>query len=212
MGRISKGILGGFSGTVGTVIGGSWKGIEYMRSQPSRRSASATQRQMEQRLKFGMMIKFQAPMNGLLNESFRSYAVRMTGANSALSYNIRNAITGVYPDFEIDYSLALVSRGDLPNASNPAAAVAAGSVVNFEWTNNAGTGKAANNDVAVLVVYCPAKQACAWLESGERQDEAASIAVSGFAGEVVQTWIAFFSADGRETSNSIFTGQFTVLA
>ncbi len=33
MGTISKGILGGFSGTVGTVIGGSWKGIEYMRSQ-----------------------------------------------------------------------------------------------------------------------------------------------------------------------------------
>ena len=29
MGTISKGILGGFSGTVGTVIGGSWKGIDY---------------------------------------------------------------------------------------------------------------------------------------------------------------------------------------
>jgi hypothetical protein len=211
MGRITKGILGGFSGTVGTVIGGSWKGIDYMRSQPSRRSASSTQRQLEQRMKFSLITKFQATMNGLLNESFRSYAVRMTGANSALSYNIRNAITGTYPDFEIDYSLALVSRGDLPNAQNPAAGVGAGAVVAFEWTNNAGTGKAANNDLAVLVVYCPAKQACAWLEGGERQDEEASITVSNFAGEVVQTWIAFFSADGRETSTSIFTGQLSLV-
>ena len=33
MGTISKGILGGFSGKVGTVIGGNWKGIDYMRSK-----------------------------------------------------------------------------------------------------------------------------------------------------------------------------------
>ena len=48
MGTISKGILGGFSGTVGTVIGGSWKGIDYMRSQPSKRSGNFSQAQLEQ--------------------------------------------------------------------------------------------------------------------------------------------------------------------
>ena len=31
MGTIKKGILGGFSGKVGTVVGASWKGISYMR-------------------------------------------------------------------------------------------------------------------------------------------------------------------------------------
>ena len=49
MARISKGILGGFSGTVGTVIGGSWKGIAYMRSMPSSRKSSSTVKQKEQR-------------------------------------------------------------------------------------------------------------------------------------------------------------------
>ncbi len=34
MGKIKQGILGGFSGKVGTVIGGNWKGISYMRSIP----------------------------------------------------------------------------------------------------------------------------------------------------------------------------------
>jgi len=34
MGIINKGILGPVSGTVGTVIGGSWKGISYIRSKP----------------------------------------------------------------------------------------------------------------------------------------------------------------------------------
>ena len=31
MGKIKSGILGGFNGKVGSVIGASWKGISYMR-------------------------------------------------------------------------------------------------------------------------------------------------------------------------------------
>jgi hypothetical protein len=33
MGKIRQGILGGFNGTVGTVVGGSWKGTAYMRGK-----------------------------------------------------------------------------------------------------------------------------------------------------------------------------------
>jgi hypothetical protein len=33
MASFQKGILGGFSGKVGTVVGGNWKGIDYMRSK-----------------------------------------------------------------------------------------------------------------------------------------------------------------------------------
>jgi hypothetical protein len=33
MGKINQGILGGFSGKVGSVVGGSWKGISYMRGK-----------------------------------------------------------------------------------------------------------------------------------------------------------------------------------
>jgi hypothetical protein len=36
MGTIKQGILGGFSGKVGTVVGASWKGIAYMRSLPQK--------------------------------------------------------------------------------------------------------------------------------------------------------------------------------
>ena len=42
MGRISKGILGGFSGTVGTVVGGNWKGIDYMRSKTTSRKSGSS--------------------------------------------------------------------------------------------------------------------------------------------------------------------------
>ena len=37
MGTIKQGILGGFSGKVGTVVGSSWKGISYMRGKTTNR-------------------------------------------------------------------------------------------------------------------------------------------------------------------------------
>ena len=85
MGIISKGILGGFSGTVGTVIGGSWKGITYMRSQPARRTSEPTEAQLEQQAKFALAIRFISVFGGLFMISFRNYAVKMTGTNNALS-------------------------------------------------------------------------------------------------------------------------------
>ena len=104
MGTINKGILGGFSGTVGTVVGGTWKGIDYMRSKTNRRNFNPSQKQLEQQLKFALVMRFVQPMAGLLNISFRDFAIKMTGINNAFAYTINNAITGVYPTYAIDYT------------------------------------------------------------------------------------------------------------
>lgn len=78
MGTIKQGILGGFSGTVGTVVGANWKGVDYMRSRPTRRKASNTQAQLEQRAKFLLTQRFARSMKPLLETGFRSQAVKMT--------------------------------------------------------------------------------------------------------------------------------------
>ena len=41
MGTIKQGILGGFSGKVGTVVGSSWKGISYMRGLATRYTSTS---------------------------------------------------------------------------------------------------------------------------------------------------------------------------
>ena len=40
MATFNKGILGGFNGKLGTVVGTSWKGISIMRSQGHRKSGN----------------------------------------------------------------------------------------------------------------------------------------------------------------------------
>ena len=49
MGKIKQGILGGFKGKVGTVIGSSWNGIAYMRGQAQSVKNPKTAAQMQQR-------------------------------------------------------------------------------------------------------------------------------------------------------------------
>ena len=49
MGKIKQGILGGFKGTVGTVIGSSWNGIAYMKGKPQSVRNPRTDKQTAQR-------------------------------------------------------------------------------------------------------------------------------------------------------------------
>lgn len=212
MGTINKGILGGFSGKVGTVVGGNWKGIDYIRSKGHKKSGRSTPAQLEQQAKFGLMMKFLRTFGTLLSTTFNDFANGITGPNAALSYNIRNAITGTYPAFAINYSLVLLSRGSLQNAAAPVAAPGTAGKVNFTWTDNSGAGTAQATDQAVLLVYCPATGQSVYTATGAARNAATAVLdTTAFSGKTVQTWIAFISADGKGVSDSVFTGSVNVL-
>lgn len=211
MGTITKGILGGFSGKVGNVVGGTWKGIDYMRSKSNRTNFNPSQAQLEQQLKFGLSIRFVQSMSGLVEMSFRNYAIKMTGINSALSYTLKNAVAGVYPIYNIVYSDVLVSRGDLPNVLGPAVVSGVGSLVSFSWTDNSGVGIAKPTDKAILAGYCPAFNQCIYTTgSASRSALTDELNLSTFSGQLVETYIGFVSQDGRNIASSLYTGQVTV--
>lgn len=211
MGTITKGILGGFSGKVGTVIGGNWKGIDYMRSKANRRKFTATEAQVAQQIKFGLSVKFLQSLSGLVDISFRDYAVRKTGFNSALSYTLRNAITGTYPNFSLLFSSVLVSRGDLPNIISPAVTSGAGSVISFSWTDNSQVGAAKATDKALLAAYCPALQQSIYTTGSASRDALTdNLNLLPFSGQQVHTWIGFISEDGLAVANSYYTGMVVV--
>jgi hypothetical protein len=211
MATFEKGILGGFSGKVGSVVGGNWKGIDYMRSRANKRKFTPSQKQLEQQLKFGLMMKFLQPMSALLEVSFSDYAIRKTGINSAFAYNYANAITGAFPDYAIDYSKALVSRGILPNVLGPSVLSGAGSILTWIWTDSGSSSDTKPADQAILVAYCAAlKQAIFTTSGGNRSDLTADLNVATFQGQPVETYIGFISEDGRRVAVSIFTGEVTV--
>lgn len=211
MAKFSKGILGGFSGKVGNVVGGNWKGVDYMRSKSSFKNLNPSDAQLAQQLKFGMCIRFLQTMSGLLEQSFNNFAVKKTGVNSALSYTLKNAVTGVYPLFSIDYANVLVSRGDLPNVLAPSIVMGAGSQLVYSWTDNSGVGVAKPTDKAMPVAYCPSLNQCIYITSGaDRSSLTDTLNLAAFSGKTVETYLGFVSDSGLNVASSIYTGSVVV--
>jgi hypothetical protein len=210
MGKINNGILGGFSGAVGPVVGASWRGINTVRSKPGPRDTDASLAELAQQAKFSLVSTFMTPMRELLETGFEEFAKKKTGLNVAVGYALKNAVMGADPDFYLLCEYVQICRGELPNVTEAIAGSAITDQVTFNWTNNAGRGKANNNDKAILVVLCHARESCVFTFTGApRSAGTDTLHVHGFSGLEVQTWLSFKSKD-KEMAPSIFTGQFIV--
>jgi hypothetical protein len=210
MGTIKQGILGGFSGKVGTVIGGSWKGISYMRSQAQSIKNPRTEAQMEQRSKFALTLAFLKPVTAYVRTGFKTYANKQTAFNAAMSYVVKNAVTGTYPDYALDFSLALVSRGSLMPAENAAAVAGTGKIA-FTWTDNSGVGDAMATDLAMPLVFNKDKgEAVFNTAAATRADGTAEVNTpADWVGDKVELYLGFISADGKTVANSVSLGEET---
>ncbi len=207
-----KGILDNFSGKLGTVVGGSWKGIPYMRSLPRyKKNRNFSEAQLAQHAKFELATRFMRAFTSLFNASFKQVASK-TARNAVLKNLLTNAIGGIPPNLFIDYSKVEVAQGSLNVADNPLASSPAAGRIRFNWTNSSGLGNAKADDKAILVAYSPEKNLAIYTVNGATrvtgQDE---MDVSFFSGLEVFTWIAFRSADAKLTSNSIALGLVQVL-
>jgi hypothetical protein len=212
MGTISQGILGGVSGKVGNVVGGSWKGIDYLRIMPASVANPQTEAQMDQRSKFITVLNFLQPLKEFVRIGFKDYAVKMTQFNSAMSFNLKNAITGEYPDYTIDFANALVSRGGLAPALNGTASSTVAGLVSIEWEDNSDEANALTTDKSLLAIYNPSKnEAVVILDGANRVTGVHEVIVpASYSGDTVHAFVAFAKADGSEVSNSKYLGEVTV--
>ena len=213
MSVIKQGILGGFSGKTGTVIGSSWKGIAVMRGIAPSIAQPNTPAQLAQRAKFSVAGKFLRPLIPFLRIGFRSQAVKMSGFNAAMSYNLQNALTGTYPDYDVDYTKALVTEGNLTGALNPEVTATVAGEIGYTWEDNSDDTIALKDDKVLLVVYNPAKKrAITVIDGNTRAGGSQSITLpSTFTGDEVQCFISFANATRSVVSNSEFVGGIIVL-
>lgn len=212
MGRIKKGILGGFSGKVGTVVGASWKGIDYMRSLPKLSNKPATPAQLGQRWKLSLFRGFLLVIPNLVEKLYQNYD-KYTAMNAALSYNMKEATRGTSPDFEIHFPNFLYSMGVLQGAGSVKAVSLEPASVNFSWSNDFFAPLCAASDEVVIIVYSPVAKEFAFLENaGTRQDQGAKIIVpQSFSGNTAHCYLSLYSADKNLASTNQYLGEIAVL-
>ena len=216
MGQYFNGVMGAIKGTVGTVVGSSWKGKKYLRGKAVRLNNTPSQKQLVHRAKFAVVINFIVKLGRFLEISYRSKAKGMSGQNVALQAMLPAALTGAYPNFALDYSKVRVSAdGYLPNGGNPSAASTNPGILDFTWINNTGelfnSSIAKASDKAMLVAWCEDLNAVIYnTAAAQRSDATANLNVNAFSGLAVHTWICFITEDQGEVSASRYTGLVNV--
>lgn len=205
MGVIKRGILGGFSGKVGSVVGSSWKGIAVIKSLPLSVANPRTAGQVSQRTKFSAcVVAAQALLASIIKPNWDRFAQGMSGYNAFVSVNTE----------AFDSSGVLIpasfqaARGSLTSASfSTLLATAAGNQFECEFNDNSGDGSALATDEVEAVIFNQSTNEFGYGTSTSVRSDGTAIMESNIEinnGNVVHCYFFMRRADGSMVSNSSY--------
>jgi Family of unknown function (DUF6266) len=206
-----NGILGSFSGKVGSVVFTTWKGIPVIRSKPIRKNTVPSVLQEDQRARFKLMTGFLKPLNDLLRQTFEQSAVGMSWYNKALSEN-KSAITGNYPNIAIDYPKIVLSKCRLPLGEPPTISSPETGRILLTWKIGDGIDKDLTAGTAFIAAY--QEELNRWIIGQYAINDGITsciLEVEPFTGKAVQTYIGFISKTSPRKSESRYMGLTDIL-
>jgi len=189
-------------------------GKNTMRTKPIEVRNPKTLAQRQQRSKFTLMVELSRMFLPFIRIGYKQSSVGMSQFNAFMKTNIKDVITGAYPNFSIDFSKLIVSKGTLAGVDGGAVAASAGKEIDISWVDNTGTGDALATDKALQLVINYDKGAVLQnVLSKTREDEASTLtAPDSWVGDNVHVYLAFMDVTGTRVANSSFLGSVTVLA
>ncbi len=215
MGLIKQGILGGFRKKTGTVVGAFWRRLDVIRALPRSNGKAPTQLQLNQQIKFGLVTGFLSNLSTLIDDGFKNSGSIATPMNLAVAYHLKEAITGVEPNFEIDLPKVKFSAGRLEMPDEFSVNVLAGGLINLTWPHTAQDDKLINGtDVLQVLVYNPGKQKFLKLKTAATRAEMTyEVQVpANFVGDEVHLYVGFKSVIKKMLhSDSEYLGMTTVI-
>ena len=203
MGKIKQGILGGFSGKVGNVIGTSWKGISVVKVMPQSVANPKTGAQIARRSKLTNTVNFAtAILAGFIKPVWDRFAQQMSGYNAFISANIELFAN----ELPSDYSKLVTSRGKLDKLGLLSFSIKSTGEVHIEWTEGSeGTYGSGDDEVyAVFINQNTGEVVGTYLDSSHRGSVGWNDGLIGFepaVGNTVHCYVTARRADGTMVSD-----------
>ncbi len=189
-------------------------GKNTMRTKPIEVSNPKTLKQRQQRAKFSLMVGLSRMFLGFIRMGFKQVSIEMSEFNSFMKNNILNVITGVYPDYVIDFTKLIVSKGTLTGADSGACAPAVGRKVSVTWEDNSGYGDAQATDKAMVLVLNYDKK-------GEKHETTLKTRADGlcevvcplsWVGDEVHVYLSFITEAGDKVADSVYLDSIIIVA
>lgn len=202
MAIINRGILGGFRGKIGNVIGSSWKGIDTMRAMPISVANPRTNSQVENRSRFALLSKLLSSMLTTIVKPLNDrWAQKMSGYN-AVSQRSKDAFdsAGAFIPGNL-----ILSRGKLGGTSEFTAVDDGVGEIRVKWDDTINGDYQKHTDVAyVSIIDVNGKLVHA--EGGIVQRQAGQVYmqldITPDEPYPFYVYLSFVSADGTLVGNS----------
>lgn len=202
MSKVNSFAYGEVSGKFGNTVGAvDKKGRTTMREYRAPGDPK-TESQVSQRTKFGFINTELSFMRRMYKNTFVSYIAK-EDLRKASWMAVKNAITGTYPDFTLDYTKLIVAKGSLPRLEQVMVTIGTDTTVNLTWDTTQFLGVDPSDKVKMVFVNPETKL---WLLSDEEAVRSeGSMAVTlpaAWKGATIHCWAFTITAQKKYTSNS----------
>jgi hypothetical protein len=210
MATFNNGILGGFSGKVGTVVGVTQGDKHYMRSLPRPRK-KYTQGELLNQAQFKMVQAHLQPVKELVKAGYKDYYTPGGGYRAAFAYTRKMAVVTDDAGSYIDPALFKISGGELAGAADPTVALEGG-LLSFNWETSTVTQFDGADQMMILVYDAANFRAVTRIFNGAyRHAGESSIQLpAAFNGTEVDIYIGFVAADRSAQSDSQYLGRMLI--
>ena len=190
MATISTGYLGGFSGSLGPVVGYQWRGRWCLRAKPQLVKNPRTEEQQRHRMMFREEVRLASRMNWVLRETLEelSLAEGLTPCNYFVKDNQR--CFGFDEErLTVDWSRLALSHGPVAPVAFDVPEVSEGTVLTIDFEKNPLHVSAGQYDKVYLYVFCPEVEQGFLSAPVYRRVQRLSVALPEvMAGREVQLW------------------------
>jgi hypothetical protein len=204
MGFLTGGPYYDLIGRTGNNVGRKIKGKNVFSMRPSKSTKLPTQLQLNQRIKFGLVTGWLSNALNIIKIGYQHYTSNGSSMNSAVKQVLDEAITGVAPNFTLDYSAVKLSKGPLLGPYNLTITSTVSSELEISWQLGSSSGNQALTDKLIVFGFVPMLgEFIELIAPVTRGALSYTLSVPAeFSGEQIQIWISFVNAAGDVVSTS----------
>lgn len=210
MARIKNGILGGFSGKVGSVVGYGIGDESYIRSIP-KYPKKFTAKELVNQSKFKLVNDYLKSFRELLKVGFKNHYTKTGGLRAAVSYTMKNALLQQGDNFSIAPELIKISGGELPQALNVVVSLFSKDTLIISWEN---ASRSNWYDQLILLAYdAKTADSISLIYDGPlRKEKQLELKLPlALQNTSLDIYIGFIAPDRSSQSNSQYLGRISMI-
>lgn len=210
MAKYSRATFGIISGTVNNAVGTSWRGVNYLRNIAKKSSKGPSIAQLSVQAKLVLAATYLARIKTVLNLGFSDKKLnKITGYNAAVREFINHAVIGEYPDFSVDFTKILVSKGSL-NTLKDTSFTVLDNQLTLKWMPREDKMLGNTDDEVLVLMYNSTSDEYMTNMTAKRSEGELVLDLAEKAGDSIEIWLFCASKNWKSVSTSQHIGTFTM--